>query len=32
VYSYAVSAVGNQTGKREGLLSKWVEMRSLMID
>ena len=32
VYSYAVSAVGNQAGKREGLLSKWVEMRSLMID
>ncbi len=32
VYSYAVSAVGNQAGKREGLVSKWVEMRSLMID
>lgn len=32
VFSYAVSAVGNQAGKREGLLSKWVEIRSLMID
>ena len=32
VYAYAVSAVGNQAGKREGLLSKWAEMRSLMID
>jgi hypothetical protein len=32
IYAYAVSAVGNQAGKREGLLSKWVEIRSLMID
>jgi hypothetical protein len=32
VYAYAVSAQGNQAGKREGLLSKWVEIRSLMID
>jgi hypothetical protein len=32
VYAYAVSAVGNQTGKREGLLSKWAEIRSLMLD
>jgi hypothetical protein len=32
VYSYAVSAVGNQAGKREGLVSKWVEIRSLLID
>ncbi len=32
IYSYAVSAVGNQAGKREGLVSKWVEIRSLMID
>jgi len=32
IYAYAVSAVDNQAGKREGLLSKWVEIRSLMID
>jgi hypothetical protein len=32
VYAYAVSSVGNQTGKREGLLSKWAEIRSLMLD
>jgi hypothetical protein len=32
VYAYAVSSVGNQTGKREGLLSKWAEIRSLMLE
>jgi hypothetical protein len=32
VYSYAVSAVSNQPGQREGLLSKWAEIRSLMLD
>jgi hypothetical protein len=32
IYAYAVSAVGNQAAKREGLVSKWVEIRSLMID
>jgi hypothetical protein len=32
VYSYAVSAVGAEAGQREGLLSKWAEIRSLMID
>jgi len=32
VYSYAVSAVSNQTGQKEGLLSKWAEIRSLLID
>ena len=34
VYSYAVSAVSSQktqNGHREGLLSKWAEIRSLMI-
>lgn len=34
VYSYAVSAVGNQKGQNshgEGLLSKWAEIRSLLI-
>jgi hypothetical protein len=32
VYAYAVSAVSNQAGQREGLLSKWAEIRSLMLD
>ncbi len=32
IYSYAVSAVGGQAKKREGLLSSWAEIRSLMLD
>lgn len=32
VYSYAVSAVNEQPDQKEGLLSKWVEIRSLMIE
>ena len=29
VYSYAVSAVSSKAGQREGLLSKWVEIRNV---
>lgn len=32
VYSYAVSAVSAPPEEREGLLSKWAEIRSLMIE
>lgn len=32
IYSYAVSAVSDQAEHREGLLSKWTEIRSLLID
>lgn len=32
VYAYAVSAVNEQPDQKEGLLSKWVEIRSLMIE
>ena len=32
VYSYAVSAVNPQPDQKEGLLSKWVEIRSLMLE
>jgi hypothetical protein len=32
VYCYAVSAVNTQSDQREGLLSKWAEIRSLLID
>jgi hypothetical protein len=32
LYSYAVSAVNEQSDQKEGLLSKWVEIRSLMVE
>jgi hypothetical protein len=32
IYHYAVSAVGNGSDAREGLLSKWAEIRSLAFD
>ncbi|HOV85412.1 MAG TPA: hypothetical protein PLM79_03560 [Syntrophobacteraceae bacterium] len=32
VYHYAVSAVGLQADQREGLLSKWAEIRALMFE
>lgn len=32
VYAYAVSAVNPQAEEQEGLLSKWVEIRSLQLD
>ncbi len=32
VYQYAVSAVDTQPGQQEGLLSKWAEIRSLMME
>ncbi len=32
VYSYAISAVNPQAQEQEGLLSKWVEIRSLQFD
>lgn len=32
LYSYAVSAVNAQPDQKEGLLSKWVEIRSLMVE
>jgi hypothetical protein len=32
LYAYAVSAVNPQAEEQEGLLSKWVEIRSLQFD
>ncbi len=31
-YSYAVSAVSSQADQKEGLLSKWAEMRALLLE